>query len=380
MPDYFPDFSCKMGACRHACCEGWPVWFSLDDYFKLESLDCGKELRDLMDRGIRISLEPTPDRYAQFVPRYDGNCYMRLPDGRCALQAEFGEKALTDVCRLYPRGARMTESGAEISCSNSCEATLEILFGREKAIDFFVADSDVSMPPQSQRKFFFDTMGSSTELRLAFIKVIQNRAFPLPTRFRLLGAVMQKAEEALKNHDKELLDKIIGGMTVTANNKKIGKEDIGFGIRTCEKLISALDERSVSVREYGEKALLFYTSGENAYKNYTEAKEKFEECFPEWEVFFENMFVNYMFFSEFPFADRPEGFLDEFTALCVIYTLLRFLCIGWTAKHPGKNALIDVCAAAFRLICHTNFERRIIALTKELMLSENSDLMRLLSV
>ena len=40
MPDYYPDFHCKMGTCRAACCEGWPISFSLTDYFKLLSVEC----------------------------------------------------------------------------------------------------------------------------------------------------------------------------------------------------------------------------------------------------------------------------------------------------------------------------------------------------
>jgi predicted permease len=38
VPDYYPAFSCKMGACRHACCEGWPISVSMKDYFTLLGL------------------------------------------------------------------------------------------------------------------------------------------------------------------------------------------------------------------------------------------------------------------------------------------------------------------------------------------------------
>ena len=36
--------------------------------------------------------------------------------------------------------------------------------------------------------------------------------------------------------------------------------------------------------------------------------------------------------------------------------LLRFLCVGWTAEHPVQSAAVDVAAAAFRLIDHTEFD------------------------
>ena len=38
-PDYVPGFACKMGACRAACCEGWPISFSMTDYFRLIGVD-----------------------------------------------------------------------------------------------------------------------------------------------------------------------------------------------------------------------------------------------------------------------------------------------------------------------------------------------------
>ncbi len=35
VPDYFPRFACKMGECRAACCRGWPVSISMENYFRL---------------------------------------------------------------------------------------------------------------------------------------------------------------------------------------------------------------------------------------------------------------------------------------------------------------------------------------------------------
>lgn len=104
MPDYFPDFHCKMGACRSACCEGWPISFSLTDYFRLLSVECSPDLRRKLDCAMHISDHPSPEAYAQISPRYDGQCPMRLDDGRCALHAELGDGVLAAVCRLYPRG------------------------------------------------------------------------------------------------------------------------------------------------------------------------------------------------------------------------------------------------------------------------------------
>ena len=126
IPDYYSDFTCKMGECRCACCVGWPISISMKNYFHLIGIDCKKSLRDRLDCGLRVIDNPTEDEYARFEPRYDGNCPLRMQDGRCAIHAELGEEVLPDVCRLYPRGIRVEEGICESSCANSCEAVLEM--------------------------------------------------------------------------------------------------------------------------------------------------------------------------------------------------------------------------------------------------------------
>ena len=87
---------------------------------------------------------------------------------------------------------------------------------------------------------------------------------------------------------------------------------------------------------------------------------------PQWETWFEHMLVNHMFFAQFPFQDRPVDLMDEFIALCAIYILLRFLCVGCMADQTDAEKAIDVAAAAFRLIDHTEFDRYAAPMLKEI--------------
>lgn len=65
------------------------------------------------------------------------------------------------------------------------------------------------------------------------------------------------------------------------------------------------------------------------------------------------MLANHLFFEGFPFQERPVEPEKEFIGLCGLYALLRFLCLEWLGEHGTQEALVDVCAAAFRLIDHT---------------------------
>lgn len=359
MPDYYPSFSCKMGACKNACCTGWPISFSLEDYFKLINENCSPSLRENLDRGIKICISPTPERYAEILPRYDGNCPMRLKDGRCALHAELGEKSLSDVCRLYPRGIRKESSGYEVSCANSCEAVLEQLLKHPEPITFAEKDLSILLPPLQKRSVFFETHGLEREIRLSLIRTMQNRAFPLPVRLLMLERRLASVEAIMKSGNVEALCEWLQKekeQQVPPCMRRVSSKNLAQGLKTAEKLVSLIDERSVSIRRYGEEALSYFGNDEQFFKRYIKAEHRFENVFPGWSVFFENMLINHMFFTCFPFEDRPEDLLSEFRAICAVYTLLRFLSIGCSSERNQQQDYIEIYAAAFRLIDHTEFD------------------------
>ena len=165
MPDYFEHFTCKMGSCRAACCVGWPISFSLKDYYRLLGVECSPDLRRRLDGAMHIKLHPTPESYAEISPRFDGNCPLRMDDGRCWLHAEMGEEVLSSVCRLYPRGARL-DGASECSCANSCEGVLELLFSRDEPIAFEKRMLALELPDSSEREVHFETLGRAQEIRL----------------------------------------------------------------------------------------------------------------------------------------------------------------------------------------------------------------------
>lgn len=343
-----------MGECRTACCRGWPVGFSLEDYFRLSACDCSAELRHRIDTGIRVSLTPTPDRYAEIAPRFDGDCSMRLSDGRCAIHAELGEGALTDVCRLYPRGVR-TSPFMEYAFSNSCEAVLEMLIDRDTPIGFIKERLDVQPPPQSKRVTVFNTLGKEQDIRLWLIKLVQRREYSFSHRLMLLGTAMQALEKVLKAADSATLDALLSQpYNVAPPAFDVGKAHLEQGLSVMEGFIAFLDSRSDSIRTYGEEALARFGEGDGCFERYTEAKLCFENRFPKWQIWFENMLVNHMFFEQFPFQDRPVSLWNEFVAVCAVYAVLRFICLGCA---PADNSdFIDMCAAVFRLIDHTSFD------------------------
>lgn len=358
VPDYYPRFKCKMGACRHACCEGWPVTVSLKDYYRLLGEECDKSLRRRIDMSLKILPHPTEDEYAEITHDYNGVCHLRMPDGRCALQAKMGEDALSPVCRLYPRGVR-SEGDYECSCACSCEATLEQLFQEKEPICFIPYETTLFMPETKGRTVYFETVGREQEIRLHFIRLMQNRAYPLHERLILLSDDIMRMEKALNAKDEQAVDALLESEleSVGGNESQPTQEQLAYGISVAEHLMELMDERSESLRQYGEQALAYFGQGGNSLERYFAARNHFETLFPDWEIFFENMLVNHMFFGRFPFQDRDDSLRQEKIALDAVYVLLRFGTLGCMASSESTEDLIDICCAGFRLIDHTSFDR-----------------------
>lgn len=382
VPDYYPAFSCKMGACREACCVGWPISISMKNYFHLVGLECRADLRRRLDCGMRVIDHPTEDRYAVFEPRYDGNCPLRQADGLCALQAELGEGILPDVCRLYPRGVRLEEGLYECSCSNSCEAVLELLMAHKGSLSFVLRRMTVNMPQLPERREHFVTLGMGREIRLYLISVIQERTMPLSARLACLGDAMAAVEHAAASNDTAALCRILSQMPIpiVGEGENVRAEHLRRGMSVAAEMTAVFDDRSQSIREMGERALSYFGSDDDSFDRYLAAREHFEAVFPNWESFFENILVNHMFFSVFPFQDRPEDMRSEYTALCAVYALMRFLSLGVMATSCDPTQLIDVMAAAFRLIDHTEFDRTASAVLRRLGEDGRGELYDLISL
>lgn len=362
-PDYYSRFACKIDACRTACCNGWSVSLSMSDYFNLLGVECSPELRKNLDVALRMEDHPTADQYASIQHRYDGTCPLRRLDGRCAVHAELGEDALSAVCRLYPRAVR-ANGVYERSCAGSCEAVVEILLHHPEPIAFLYQNF------RDEAGFSRGSLALSGEtarkqaVRLELIRLMQDRSRSLPARLATLGRLMYAMSNGAQAAEPGEISAF--SMDVDAAEVEITPDTLELGLRTVEQFAGLLDRRSESLRKYGDEALAYFGADGREMERYEQGKRRFETAFPDWEVFCENLLVNHMFYSQFPFADGGESIPDEFSALCAVYALLRFLFVGWMSRHDGEEALVDLTAAAFRLIDHTLFHRYAARILREL--------------
>lgn len=380
VPDYYPSFTCKMGACRRPCCEGWPISVTMKDYFRLLSVDCSPELRRKLDCALHLAPRPTEEAYAQILPRYDGVCPLHLPDGRCGLHAECGDGVLAAVCRLYPRGVRNGED-RECSCANSCEKVVEMLLTHDAPMTFIPLRHDFGLPSAPPRQHRFHVGENGQQLRLWLISQLQVRSLSIPQRMLRLGTALHALDDALQTKDDARIAALLSGAEVPDFPALTppGHEELRSGLGVMAHMLDTLDRDSSSIRAYGEEALAYFRQG-SPFAQYEQACQRFSAVIPQWETWFEQLLVNHMFFVQFPFQDRPVSLPDEYLSLCAIYMLLRFLLLGCMAVDGDVTHAVDVAAAAFRLIDHTEFDRFAGPLLRELGLQDFSELQLLLAL
>ncbi|MBE6591587.1 MAG: hypothetical protein E7646_06050 [Ruminococcaceae bacterium] len=365
VPDYFENFKCKMGACRHACCEGWRVSVDMAKYFELIGADCSPELRRRIDCSLRLSDCPSEDSYAYIEHGYDGNCRLRSEDGSCSLQNALGEGAIPDVCRLYPRGIRKDDYGLECSLSNSCEATLELLLHRSEPISFSEKASELQPPKKLRPVHTIDSFGIQLPLRLFFISILQERELSLPQRLTKLKNVFLRLEKCSEENDRITPQKIVSGSLFFLPDP--GLEPDPQSAATVLELMKLLCSHSDSLSEAALPIIEGLEKASEPERLYLCLKERFENGLKDWQIFFEHMLVNHVFFSRFPFQDRPHSAMEEHLALCTVYLILRFICIGGCLDGFDEAKTVDLCADAFRLIDHTDFESFAIRAVKSLL-------------
>lgn len=383
VPEYYSGFSCKGGSCRSTCCHGWGISFSMKEYFRLLGLTCPPDLRRKLDCAFHLVDDPTEERYAQITPNWIGDCPLHMENGLCQLQAECGEEALTAVCRYYPRGMH-TAFRRECSCANSCERVLEMLFDMEEPMRFEERQLSFEMA-EGERDSEDIGVRYYAQVRGTIIGALQNRAYRLNERLGMIGGMLRLLNEAFRDKEGWVIS---GALEVCAEMSPPPAEDRDdlFILKTMYRMLRMFS-RSASVEEYIAAAMkrlelsLDDEPDEKAFAKaariYRAAADEFDRKFPDWQRMFEQMMVNHVFFECFPFSDRHETLWEAYISLCAAYAFVRFMAIMGTEKTQGIEALIDVCAASFRLIEHSAFDRNTAVLLEREGISGAGDMAHL---
>lgn len=345
-PDYYADFRCKCGQCRHTCCDGWAVTFPREDYFRLLSVPCSPALRRKLDTALHLADAPTPERYAELLPNWEGHCPLQSADGLCSLQAECGEDAISSTCRYYPRGVR-TMDDDECACSASCERVVEMLLHRTAPMTFRRMDLSFAMAlPKRETDAAF--AAETRQLRRDAVTMLQAREVPLGNRLMGIRAALLLEEAGRQTSESRW------AAFHTAARAEMPTADWALRANILRTLMEELLADTISMGETAA-ALLMLLRGEQAGSVLQQAAGRFQADVPDWAFGFEQLMVNHVFYESFPYEAHRERPAMSAISLCAEYAVLRGVAVLWHQLHPQETALVDALALLFRVLEHSAF-------------------------
>lgn len=344
VPEYFKHFKCKCGDCRHSCCEGWPVRISMKEYYRLIGINCSKKLRSRLDCALKICPKPDEVSYAEISTNWNGFCMLHREDGLCSLQMELGDSVQPEICQIYPRRLVQLSEINLCSCSNSCEAVVELLIALKSPMQFEI--SDISIKP----KFKVKVPKHQLEDCKNAISILQDRTRSLPDRLFTLGNCLNGYEWCSKGtKDLFLAYQFLYSLDKFYENNR----SVSDYCRSAEQYFCIERKDTLTTED------LMLISEKHAF-----ASQYMDIILPEWQEIIEQLLVNHMFYSNFPNSENLDSENDAYLSLVIIYSFIRINLLGFMFNKTNKNLLIDFLAAMFRLIDHSYFDYATVKLIK----------------
>lgn len=327
-PDYFENFVCKCGECRHPCCYGWRINISEKEYFTLLGLKCNQKLRNRIDDALKLSDNPSEKSYAYIHPNYLGCCPVLNKEGLCQLQREKGEEILPLICRLYPRSVKRYGERTEICMSCSCEKTVELLMKEEKPLTLHEAETDLYFNG-------LEVYGNEPEkerMRSAIIAVMSDASLTISKRLGIIGM-------------------FCCGAPLICEGRRTD------AVISLKKFIEVLCKKSESIREYGEKVLSYLDTEDETelLDRFNKAEKHLYDILPQVETFAGRIISNHILYESFPYNVDCESPDTAFAAFCTAVGILKMICVCGMAESEDINEFVDILSFTNRFIEHSDY-------------------------
>ncbi len=177
-PDYYDEFQCAAGDCRHTCCRGWEIDIDGDALAYYQSLP-----GELGDR-LRREIETGEDGTAHFRLRADESCPFLNENNLCDLIPALGEERLCQICTDHPRFRNFFSDRTETGLGLCCEAAAKLIMSRREKTRFIESGGESLLPEEE----------AILRLRGRLIDIMQDRSRPIRARFE---AILTEARGSL---------------------------------------------------------------------------------------------------------------------------------------------------------------------------------------
>ena len=131
--NYYPQFECVGGECKHTCCAGWEM--CIDEHtlnvYKGENSAFSKRLQ----KGVNF-------KKSKFKTDKNGRCAFLNDKGLCEIIINLGKDKLCQVCSDHPRFRSFFENAVEMGLGFSCEQATKIILSFENKIEPVLVKDD----------------------------------------------------------------------------------------------------------------------------------------------------------------------------------------------------------------------------------------------
>lgn len=134
-PDYYTQFCCIAGECRHSCCIGWEIEIDDETFAKYRAVsgDFGRRLKE----GIK----ETPEG-AEFRLCDAERCAFLNRSGLCDIILNLGEEHLCQICADHPRFRNFYADRTEIGLGLCCEEAARLILSHPDQPELIVLEDD----------------------------------------------------------------------------------------------------------------------------------------------------------------------------------------------------------------------------------------------
>jgi len=394
-PRYAEQFRCIAGDCQDSCCVGWAVAIDEQTYKRYQRIPAGP-LRDLIDANVILSPRNAdgsdPAEYASMRMPPSRNCPMHNADNLCQIQLEHGEGYLSHLCRTFPRRSLTIDKFQETTLTLSCpEAARLVLTGPGLLGD---------PHEQSGSIHWDDRPGAHTTpisyfwpIREFTVALLQNRDYPLWQRLFLLGAFSRRLQAVFQQGANGSFSALQTGFSqaVATGTLRASIESIPVNNPLQLDLVLGLAKQRLEsgnlsprlaecwntfLAGIGHETLSFEKQCE-AYA--AAAKDFYEPFFLRHPAMLENLLLNMVFRSMFPFgleifqkqtAIEPAR---QYALLVTEFALIKGLLIGIAGSRKQAFSVDDVVRTVQLVVKYFEHNQRFVGVCLDLLASKGLD-------
>jgi lysine-N-methylase len=167
-PDYYKEFECIKGLCRHNCCIGWEI--DIDD----NAAAAYASLKGPFGEKLKECIAPkTDDALPHFILGEKERCPFLNKDNLCEIIITLGENALCNICAAHPRFVNGYENRTETGLGLCCEAASTLILSKKEPVRLV---DEYDQPVES------DVDDPILLLRDRVIEILQDRTLSLSER------------------------------------------------------------------------------------------------------------------------------------------------------------------------------------------------------